>query len=744
MTLLQWNCQGLRTKKDDLLDLIATYQPLVVALQETKLWDSATFSVPHYSFLHRSGHFNRTPHGGAALLVHESVPMQEISLTTGYQSTAVRVYIAQQEITVCSIYISPRHSLNFDSLASLLQQLPSPLLLLGDFNSHSVTWGCQRTDTRGRVVERVVESFSLNILNDFAATRIGHDSESAIDLSIASPILEPLLHWSVLSSTYDSDHCPISLDFYPTSIPSAPSTRFNYKRANWSLFSSHPLWDSLPSNFDTLSNRDLVPIFLSTLQRISEASVPQYVFSKYYPRPYWTAELSALRQTREHFYQRYRRVKSPGNRTLWHRARAEFRLKLRETKRLHWQKFSGTFTKQTPMSLIYENLRKLQGRRSRRVNILVDGAETFSTERDIANKLAATFQSTSSSDNYSPSFQRIREAAERRPLDFSSPNTEVYNRFFTLGDFDLALRSVKNTAAGPDGISYQVLKALPVPAKTWFLQMVNRFWRDGYFPWQWREAIILAFPKPGKDHSSATNYRPIALTSVLGKTVERMITTRLSDYLDMHSVLHRIQCGCRRNRSTTDHLVRLETAVRQTFAYGEHMVSIFFDLQKAYDTTWRYGIVRDLFTIGLRGRLPTYIANFLHDRHFRVRVGDTFSDWHVQEQGVPQGGVLSVTLFALRINGIASCVPANPRFLASLYVDDFQLSFRHADLSVISRNLQRVVDRVQQWTEENGFRFSESKTKAVHFTHLSGLSIPPLSAFMAPLFLTNLRLNSSV
>ena len=79
MTLLQWNCQGLRTKKDDLLDLIATYQPLVVALQETKLWDSATFSVPHYSFLHRSGHFNRTPHGGAALLVHESVPMQEIS-----------------------------------------------------------------------------------------------------------------------------------------------------------------------------------------------------------------------------------------------------------------------------------------------------------------------------------------------------------------------------------------------------------------------------------------------------------------------------------------------------------------------------------------------------------------------------------------------------------------------------------------------------------------------------------------
>ena len=95
----------------------------------------------------------------------------------------------------------------------------------------------------------------------------------------------------------------------------------------------------------------------------------------------------------------------------------------------------------------------------------------------------------------------------------------------------------------------------------------------------------------------------------------------------------------------------------------------FFDLEKAYDTTWRYGILKDIHKLGLRGRLPTFIENFLADRAMQVRVGSSLSDYYDQEQGVPQGGVLSTTLFSIKINDIVKCLGNLTD--CSLYVDDF-------------------------------------------------------------------------
>ena len=72
--------------------------------------------------------------------------------------------------------------------------------------------------------------------------------------------------------------------------------------------------------------------------------------------------------------------------------------------------------------------------------------------------------------------------------------------------------------------------------------------------------------------------------------------------------------------STTDQLVRLESYIREAFFRREHVVSVFFDLEKAYDTTWEYGVLRDLHKAGLRGRLPDFISKFVNEICFRVRV----------------------------------------------------------------------------------------------------------------------------
>ena len=206
-----------------------------------------------------------------------------------------------------------------------------------------------------------------------------------------------------------------------------------------------------------------------------------------------------------------------------------------------------------------------------------------------------------------------------------------------------------NTAVGPDEIHYEFLKQLPSCSLDFLLQAFNEVWVSGKFP-SWKQATIIPIPKPGKDNTDPSNYRPIALTSCLCKTLERMINTRLIWFLESNGLITNFQCGFRSKRSTVDHLVRLETFVREAFIKKEHLTAVFFDLEKAYDTTWKYGIMRDLSDFGLKDRLPHFIDNFLSNRNFKVRVGTTLSDLQGQEEGVPQGSILSVTLFSIKIN----------------------------------------------------------------------------------------------
>ena len=153
------------------------------------------------------------------------------------------------------------------------------------------------------------------------------------------------------------------------------------------------------------------------------------------------------------------------------------------------------------------------------------------------------------------------------------------------------------------------------------------------------------------------------------------------------------------------------------------MVSVFFDLESANDMTWRYGILKDLHDFGLRGHLPLFISAFLEKRFFRVRVGNTVSGALEQEMGVPQGCILSVTPFSVKINSIVKAIC--PGVHCSLYVDDFVIYFRSRNMNIIERQLQQCLNKFQTWSEENGFKFSKPKTKCMHLCNLRGLQPDP-------------------
>ena len=123
-----------------------------------------------------------------------------------------------------------------------------------------------------------------------------------------------------------------------------------------------------------------------------------------------------------------------------------------------------------------------------------------------------------------------------------------------------------------------------------------------------------------------------------------MFNKRLTWFLESNNHTSRFQSDFKSDPSTTDNLIRLDTFICNAFIKKEHVVAVFFYLGKAYDTTWRYGILKDIHKLGLRGRLPTFIENFLADHTMQVLVGSSLSDHYNQAQGVPQGGVLSTTL----------------------------------------------------------------------------------------------------
>ena len=155
--------------------------------------------------------------------------------------------------------------------------------------------------------------------------------------------------------------------------------------------------------------------------------------------------------------------------------------------------------------------------------------------------------------------------------------------------------------------------------------------------------------RPNKDPKLLSSYRPIALTCTMCKLLEKIVNKRLMHELERNGDISPSQYGFRKMRSCPDSLAGLENDIMVAFAQRQHLIAVFFDIKKAYDTTWRYHILRQIHELGYRGHMSYFIKNFLQDRKFKVRVGGIFSSDFEQQQGVPQGSVMSCTLFALSL-----------------------------------------------------------------------------------------------
>lgn len=345
---------------------------------------------------------------------------------------------------------------------------------------------------------------------------------------------------------------------------------------------------------------------------------------------------------------------------------------------------------------------------------------------EIANVFANCFEKVSGTQSYSPLFLQIKSAQEQNPLNFYSENDEYYNQSFTMWELEYALSRMKSSSPGPDNIHSLMLKNLNPLAKTTLLGIINNIWQSDTLPVDWKRAIMIPILKANMNPQSAENYRPISLTCCTCKLMERMVNKRLSWILEDNELISSYQCGFRPQRSCIDHLARLETYIHNAFINKEHVVAIFFDLQKAFDTVWRFSVLKKLHDWGIKGHLGFFIKNFLSDRKFQVRIGNTLSRLHNLENGIPQGSVLSCTLFSIAINDI--CKVIKHPVQKSLFVDDLTVYLKSKNLNYLRVKLQSTINSVSEWALANGFTLSNRKSCCVHFCRLrTPHQDPPLS-----------------
>ena len=109
-------------------------------------------------------------------------------------------------------------------------------------------------------------------------------------------------------------------------------------------------------------------------------------------------------------------------------------------------------------------------------------------------------------------------------------------------------------------------------------------------------------------------------------------------------------------------------------------------------------------------------------KSFKVWVESTFLDSQPQEMSVPQGSILAVTLFSVKIN-ITQCL--KPGVDCSLCVNDFQIYYRSSNMSITECQLQFCFNKLQQWAIDDSFQFSKTKTVCMHIGQKRGLQFDP-------------------
>ena len=207
-------------------------------------------------------------------------------------------------------------------------------------------------------------------------------------------------------------------------------------------------------------------------------------------------------------------------------------------------------------------------------------------------------------------------------------------------------------SAGPDGIHPKVLRETATQIVIPLTVLFKKSLAEGALPHKWKIAHVTLIFKKGNKSSSA-NYRPVSLTAICCKILERIIKQEILNHLENNdNILNKNQHGFRNRRSCITQLLEVIDIWNNIYDQGIPWDTIYMDFAKAFDKVPHKRLINEIKGIGIQGAVLTWIIILLNKRQQRVILNNDMSDWANVISGIPQGSVLGPKLVIILINDL--------------------------------------------------------------------------------------------
>ena len=621
----------------------------------------------------------------------------------------ITAWFKERKYTIYNVYSPPTSTCTINDLQDTTY---SKTILAGDFNGHSPQWGYNDTNSTGQFLEDLNECTNLIITQDVNSPptllhRV-HGTLSRPDLTIVSSDPELRLISQVLSGI-GSDHKPIltSLKEYEQNLNHEIKPRWNFKKGDWEKFKEDvdEKCNKIileEQNVDSLNN-----LFCDIVVQASKDNIPRGSFKKL--KPFWNKEIQEAVKTRHEARKKLENFNTLENKKAYNKASAVVRQITQTAKRNVWRDTCSKLDLRRDGRKAWTLLQNISGKKRKTNPVPMPNGETDQKRAEKLNKHFANVNKTRT-DKIKDK-PKLKELKDKERMIAKPPT--IFTEKFTMNELESVLKILKKKKSpGPDKIHNEMLQNLGTQGKRVLLHLLNLTWTSGKLPNTWKNAIVTPILKDNKDPKEPSSYRPISLTSCVGKVGERIVNNRLYWWLEQSKTLTENQAGFRAKSRTEDQLFRFCQNIQDGFQNGMHTTAVFIDLQQAYDRIWKMGLLLKMQRLGITDNMYRWVKGFLQDRTVQTKLNNSLSSKRSVEDGLPQGSPLSCTLFLIYINDMVE----NIRSQTALYADDLVIWYTGKYTLQNARYLNLDLDKLNQHCKEWKIDINKNKTTYSIFT----------------------------